>query len=632
MPQVHIKDNNLGPFPAWAFRDDVTQFPDADNPALPENLDRLHADSVAFHENYIGRVNILTLAEFAIAMRTYEELDERRANLDASSFVYSSIQPNGPGRRDIRKAVLALKSDVTHNRQFFEQEAANLTAEKLASLLTDPDVQKYDFWLREQRKYLPYQLSNVAQRAVAADKLISDNCAEQYTTLIADLKFIDGDNSYALAELRKMRAATDAAQRQLAYRGIEALLYDNVIEITDLMEVILANRTREDIKRGYETATAHNFLASNIAPETVGAMIDAVDTARPKLAHRYWAWKADLLGHPDHVLPHWEQMAPLPTAETAVIPFPNAQQMIVTAFGKFSPQLAEIVAGFFEGDAPWFDAAPTAGKAGYAAYTYERAPHHPYMFVNSYGGTPHDVLVVAHECGHGIHSVLRAPQGGLADVVPQMINETASIFAELLVFEELLATAGSQAEADVLIGRFAEKYINLTVGQVGLFRIEQDFAAAALAGKLTPKIAGALNLEHLRAVAGPAVVIPDSAQFSYGLTSQLFLPDESFYNYPYAVGALFAIALFQIYKQQPTSAAKKIFADQFTEALAAGATKTISEFAEGFGLNINNSRFWQAGLSYIGDYVDGLMLRSQQRLAAAPKSDNNHAMGPIPNI
>ncbi len=59
---------------------------------------------------------------------------------------------------------------------------------------------------------------------------------------------------------------------------------------------------------------------------------------------------------------------------------------------------------------------------------------HPYILVN-YTGNPRDVATVAHELGHGVHQQLAAAQGFYNSDTPLVLAETASVFAEMLVFK-----------------------------------------------------------------------------------------------------------------------------------------------------------------------------------------------------
>ena len=60
--------------------------------------------------------------------------------------------------------------------------------------------------------------------------------------------------------------------------------------------------------------------------------------AYPRLSHRYYALKAKWFGKKQ--LPHWDRNAPLPQVAMRTIPWPAAQETVLTAYSAFSPRMA----------------------------------------------------------------------------------------------------------------------------------------------------------------------------------------------------------------------------------------------------------------------------------------------------
>jgi oligoendopeptidase F len=95
--------------------------------------------------------------------------------------------------------------------------------------------------------------------------------------------------------------------------------------------------------------------------------------------------------------------------------------------------MADTAQMFF--DNHWIDAAVRPGKRS-GAYSHGVVPSvHPYVFIN-YEATPRDVMTLAHELGHGVHQTLARVQGMLQAGTPLTTAETASVFGEMLVFQD----------------------------------------------------------------------------------------------------------------------------------------------------------------------------------------------------
>ena len=130
--------------------------------------------------------------------------------------------------------------------------------------------------------------------------------------------------------------------------------------------------------------------------------------AYPRLSHRYYALKARWFGKDK--LEFWDRNAPLPKVAQPLIGWGEAREMVLSAYGDFSPRMAEIAQRFF--DERWIDAPTRPGKAP-GAFAHPTVPSaHPYVLLN-YQGKPRDVMTLAHELGHGVHQVMAGHNGAL---------------------------------------------------------------------------------------------------------------------------------------------------------------------------------------------------------------------------
>ena len=76
------------------------------------------------------------------------------------------------------------------------------------------------------------------------------------------------------------------------------------------------------------------------------ALIAAVRDAYPRLSHRYYRLKAKWFGV--EALPYWDRNAPLPEDDDRAIAWPEAQRIVLDAYGAFSPDMAAVGRRFFD--------------------------------------------------------------------------------------------------------------------------------------------------------------------------------------------------------------------------------------------------------------------------------------------
>src|SRR5260370_22350355 len=89
-----------------------------------------------------------------------------------------------------------------------------------------------------------------------------------------------------------------------------------------------------------------------------------------------------------------------------VIAWTEAMNTVLSAYGAFSPKMAEIAERFFT--SRWIDAPVRPGKAP-GAFSHPTVPSvHPYVLLN-YQGKPRDVMTLAHELAHGVTPVAPTP-------------------------------------------------------------------------------------------------------------------------------------------------------------------------------------------------------------------------------
>jgi oligoendopeptidase F len=273
---------------------------------------------------------------------------------------------------------------------------------------------------------------------------------------------------------------TDGALRQRASQALADTFKDNLRVFTLITNTLAKDKDISDTWRGFSDVADSRHLANRVEREVVDALVSAVQAAYPRLSHRYYKLKAKWFGV--EALNHWDRNAPLPKVEQKVIPWDEAKQTVLGAYGQFSPEMARLAQRFF--DERWIDAPVRPGKAP-GAFAHGTVPSaHPYVLVN-YQGKPRDVMTLAHELGHGVHQVLAAANGALMAPTPLTLAETASVFGEMLTFRSMLdKTTDPLARKAMLAGK-VEDMINTVVRQIAFYSFERKVHLKRKEGELT---------------------------------------------------------------------------------------------------------------------------------------------------
>jgi oligoendopeptidase F len=363
---------------------------------------------------------------------------------------------------------------------------------------------------------------------------------------------------------------------------------------TLITNTLAKDKEISDHWRGFADIADARHLSNRVEREVVEALVTAVRAAYPTLSHRYYALKARWFGKKS--LPHWDRNAPLPDVPSRTIPWQEAKDTVLSAYGTFSPAMANIAQRFFSSG--WIDAAVRPGKSP-GAFAHPTVPSsHPYILVN-YQGRPRDVMTLAHELGHGVHQVLAAPNGPLMAPTPLTLAETASVFGEMLTFRRLLACTTNKKQRKALLASKVEDMINTVVRQIAFYTFERDVHGERRNGELTAERICQIFLEVQAESLGPAIEFKEGYETFWTYIGHFI--HSPFYVYAYAFGDCLVNALYAVYEN-----AHEGFAERYLAMLAAGGTKHHSELLKPFGLDAREPAFWRKGLGMIEGMIGEL--------------------------
>jgi oligoendopeptidase F len=555
-----IQDTPAGeaaPLPRWTLAD---LYPAPDSPALQEDLKRSLSDAVSFESRYKGRLGQLSGAEFGAALREYERIDETSTHL-----------------------------------LFFGLELNRLDDAAVAKLLDDDVSRRYTPWVRTLRQFRDHQLNDDLEKLLH-EKHVAGRASwiRLFDETMAALRFPYDGRELIEAEVLHLLSSKDRETRRKAAQSLGQVLGDNIRVFALITNTLAKDKEIEDRWRKYASPVSYRNLSNQVEDEVVEALVGAVKAAFPRLSHRYYALKARWFGVDK--LDYWDRNAPLPEDVDRVIPWEEAKETVLSAYGAFSGEMAETARLFFA--RPWIDAGPRAGKAS-GAFSHPTVPSvHPYILMN-YQGKVRDVMTLAHELGHGVHQVLAAPQGHFLSDTPLTLAETASVFGEMLTFRALLEREQDKTRRRVMLATKVEDMLNTVVRQTAMFGFETRVHAERREGELTGERLGEVWLETQRESLGPAVRAEgDYRHFWAYIPHFIHAP---FYVYAYAFGDCLVNSLYSLYEQ-----AHPGFRDKYLEMLRAGGTLRHKELLAPFGLDAADPAFWQRGLAVIAALIDEL--------------------------
>lgn len=530
------------------------------------------------------------------AIKLYEGINEEIAKLMTFAGLQYYGDLNNPDFASLYQSLQEKVSILAADLVFFNIDLARLGDESInKALRSKPELSHYNHWLAVLRKYRPHQLSEELEKYAIEKSVTGRNAwVRLYDETLAALKLsYDGELLPLEAVIHKM-GDKNADSRKRAAFSLNDGLSNQLSLFTTITNVLAKDKEIDDKWRKFPTPDSSRHLDNQIEPEVVQALANCVRKNYASLSHRYYALKAKILGF--ERLEYWDRNAPLPFDDDADISWPVARQIVLEAYGKFSPTIANIAKEFF--DKNWIDAPTRDGKTS-GAFSHPAVPSvHPYILLN-HQGRRRDVMTLAHELGHGVHQMLARQQGYLLADTPLTLAETASVFGEMLTFQHLLADCKTNEQRKALLAGKIDDMLNTVVRQVALYFFEQQVHQIRKNGELTADDLANIWKRTQEEALGSAVNIDPATHTFWAYISHFI--HSPFYVYAYAFGDCLVNSLYAFYKTNPEG-----FVDKYIDLLKAGGSKGYKELLQPFGLDLRQPTFWQGGLNMIASLVDDL--------------------------
>jgi len=582
----------LGQLPDWNLNDLYTS---TDAKELVNDLNWLEKECEEFAKNYEGKLKFLSADEMLNCVIRNEKISSISGRVISYAGLRYYQKTTDADRAKFLSDMQEKITIFTTKLVFFSLEINSLDDDFLESLLKENvKLSRYKPVFEKIRALKPYQLSDEIEKFLHDLGIVGDAWEKLFDETIAGLKFKIGGETLNIEATLNFLTDQKRENRKNATHELARVFSENIKIFTRVHNTQAKEKEIIDRWRKMPTPQMGRHLANQVEPEVVEALRNAVVKAYPKISHRYYELKRKWLGL--ETMQVWDRNAPLPMESDRLVTWDQAQTIVTDAYTNFDSRMSDLITPFF--NKGWIDAGVKPGKAPGAFAHPTVTDVHPYIMLN-YLGKPRDVMTLAHELGHGVHQVLASSQGQMLSSTPLTLAETASVFGEMLTFQQMLDQASDKTERKVLLANKVEDMINTVVRQIAFYDFECKLHDARKKGELTPSNINSLWMSVQSESLGPAFEFVEGYE-----TFWAYIPHfvhSPFYVYAYAFGDGLVNALYATYEENP-----KGFEDKYFKMLSAGGSKHHKELLEPFGLDASDPEFWSKGLSMISGMIDEL--------------------------
>jgi len=589
----NLTKNTLGKLPVWNLKD-LYESPKAKN--LNNDLNQLRRITKKFEKKYTYKITKLSPSQLLKAIIELENIDIKIDKIMSYAHLLVAEDGNNEKNKIFYQQMQEQITNIASSIVFFSLELNEVSNAKLNKIYADKKLEPYKNWIKNIRKFKPYQL-DVKTEKLLQEKSITSRSAwvRLFDDTIASLKFPFKGKNLSSAEIFNFLSDKKESNRKKSAEVVSAVLKDNISLFTSITNNLAKDKSINDKWRGLPNPVSSRNLSNVVEDEVVEALTETIKENYPKIAHRYYKIKAKWFKKKS--LMYWDRNAPLPFQSQSIYSWKDARQIVTDAYSNFDKRAGNIVNKFF--DNSWIHAPVIAGKSpgAFAASTVPSV--HPFILVN-YQGKARDIATLAHELGHGIHQYLAGKkQTYFNSSTPLTLAETASVFGEMLTFKSLLSITKKENERKGLLANKVEDMLNTVVRQIAFFEFEKRIHDQRKIKELSVNEICKIWIDVQKQSLGPSIKFNDDYKYFWSYIPHFI--HSPFYVYAYAFGDCLVNSLFNVYESKLPK-----FEDKYITLLESGGSNTYDKLLKPFGLNPKKKDFWQKGVNVIESLIDQL--------------------------
>ncbi|MGB2850943.1 MAG: M3 family oligoendopeptidase [Solirubrobacterales bacterium] len=581
--------------------------PAADDPeaAVAALLDEADRRSESFAERYEGKVGDLDGPGLREAMEALAELSElvgRALNYTHLSFAADTADPKIGA---LLQSGSERATQINTRLLFFELEWVAIDDARAEELLATEGLDFCRHHLRLERRYRPHLLSAPEERIISELSITGAGAwgrlFDEVTSAIR-VQLPDEEEPTTLDQALSNLFNPDRGVRKTTAEAVTVALEPGLRTRAYIFNTLLQEKSIKDRLRSYPHWLATRNLSNEASDESVQALITAVK-GRYELPRRWYRTKAKLLGL--ERLADYDRMAVVAADDTEVS-WEEGREIVLDTFGSVSPEMRDVANRFLT--ERWIDAPPRESKRG-GAFSASTVPSvHPYVMLN-WTNRRRDVTTLAHELGHGIHQYLARDRGVFHQSTPLTVAETASVFAEELVFGRLLSQTTDPDARLGLLAEAIEGQIATVFRQVAMNQFEDRVHSCRRdEGELSVDRFGELWGESQVELLGDAVEITPGYRSWWSYVPH-FIGSPG-YVYAYAYGQLLALSVYRLYVERGEE-----IVPGYLEMLSAGGSRSPEELGELVGVDLRDPGFWDRGLDLVEEQLTAAEQAAEASLA-----------------
>ncbi|MBQ5781145.1 MAG: M3 family oligoendopeptidase [Spirochaetaceae bacterium] len=528
-----------------------------------------------------------------------EELSALISSLNSYIYaVYAADTDNGEAIKAISQIDAIIVEDraitVAINKKIHENY------DKVQKILSEnKDLAAFNLFFEEIHIEAQHSMGEeMEELAAELQSSAADSFSRLQQKLLSTLK--DEKTNKTFNELRNDAYSPDERVRKSSFEAENRLLYSVQDAVAACLNEIKGATITLNKHRGWTSPLEKTLFQSRMTENTLNSLIAAMEESLP-MWREYLSIKGKILGVEKFEFHHL--FAPLVSSKRDKIwEFTEARNYLVEKFSRFSSDFGDFTKEAF--DKKWIDWEIRPNKAG-GAFCTEFAAHKQTRVLSNWTGTFSDVVTLAHELGHAYHYHCVKDLPVVFSQYPMTLAETASNFAEEIIKSDAIYNSKNIDEKALLVESRLQDACQVFVDILCRYYFENEVFNRRQDSELSADELSEIMVRAQKNTYGEEI---GHHPLMWAVKSHYYSPDLDFYNFPYAFGSLFALAI-----HGKKGEWKDDFALRYKKILEETGKMTCEEVGKLAGFDLETKDFWMKEISTFKSDIDFLREYSNGR-------------------
>ena len=524
---------------------------------------------------------------------------EKAKQLLSPLLYYLELARSADMRQNAYTGELAQLQNLAIEMQQVQQQACHALADlDLDELLQQkPDLAVYAYTLHRWQEKAHYSFSLAEERLYSVmDQHAGQAWGDLFSHLTANLTvdWPDAESkTLTLSEVRNLASSPDADLRKKAYEA-ELAAYPKIQDsLAFALNHIKSQVSWASRERGFASPLDQALWLAAMQRETLEAMLSAIEAKLPIFRH-YLQLRAKVLGY-GAKLPFFALFAPLFT-DAQRFEVEEAKAYLLDAFSSLDAGMASMFQQAFE--ERWIDFFPRQGKVG-GAFCAEVNSLQQSRILSNFDGSFSSVSTLAHELGHAWHNQCSFDHLLLNQGYGMPVAETASTFNETHLASYALSHSQSARQQLSILDEDLSNLTQTCVDILSRFYFEDAVFAQCEERFLSAEDLCQLMLEAQDKSYGDALDAEYRHPYMWACKGHYYSSGLSYYNFPYAFGALLAQGLYALYLSEGSA-----WLPNYHRFLNLTNVASVEDAARAVGIDMTQPRFWEQSLDLVAKRIE----------------------------